>query len=334
MGHSMGGVVATALLPNPNISAIFTMSTPHTLPPVRFDRRIDHIYADNYQHLVSDSTPILSLCGGATDLMIPSESCVLPPSVLKDAASPYRRTIFTSALEGCWTGVGHLAMVWCHQVRWRVARAALEVAASKTPEQRFISIDRWLRDGLSLPSLDTPFEGLPSQAGPSHVIPANQPLLVREPAGTASYLIPVPYAEEGRESVTLVLYAYKGSILSVSPYKPLPFRATVRRCRNWGTADASCSPLLPKTLRLIPSPVPNAPFPVPEEGADESDGVVLFEADLSPSAGDHVVVTVEDGDRQGWLFGGFADRNAVDVDVNLASEHNSILFFDHPLSLC
>ncbi|KAG2349887.1 hypothetical protein BDR05DRAFT_259598 [Suillus weaverae] len=27
--------------------------------------------------------------------------------------------IFTSALEGAWTGIGHREMVWCHQVRWR-----------------------------------------------------------------------------------------------------------------------------------------------------------------------------------------------------------------------
>ncbi|KAG1782508.1 hypothetical protein EV702DRAFT_386529 [Suillus placidus] len=27
-----------------------------------------------------------------------------------------RRTVFTSALEGAWTGVGHREMVWCHQM--------------------------------------------------------------------------------------------------------------------------------------------------------------------------------------------------------------------------
>ncbi|GAW00800.1 PGAP1-domain-containing protein [Lentinula edodes] len=45
MGHSMGGIVATSLLPSKDISSIITMSTPHTLPPARFDQRVDEIYA-------------------------------------------------------------------------------------------------------------------------------------------------------------------------------------------------------------------------------------------------------------------------------------------------
>ncbi|TFY75199.1 hypothetical protein EWM64_g8816, partial [Hericium alpestre] len=40
LGHSMGGVVAASLLPHPHINALITMSTPHTLPPARFDSRM------------------------------------------------------------------------------------------------------------------------------------------------------------------------------------------------------------------------------------------------------------------------------------------------------
>ncbi|THH33528.1 hypothetical protein EUX98_g695 [Antrodiella citrinella] len=69
LGHSMGGVVATSLLPHHNIAAIITMSTPYTLPPARFDRRIEGIFTRSLHSLTSDPTPILSLCGGATDLM-------------------------------------------------------------------------------------------------------------------------------------------------------------------------------------------------------------------------------------------------------------------------
>ena len=119
MAHSMGGVVATSLLPHANVSAIITMSTPHIVPPARFDRRIDRIYSANFRTLTNDPTPMVSICGGATDAMVPSESCILP---VEDSQfdPPYRHTVFASALEGCWTGVDHLAMVWCDQVRWRV----------------------------------------------------------------------------------------------------------------------------------------------------------------------------------------------------------------------
>ncbi|KAI0371559.1 GPI-inositol-deacylase [Pilatotrama ljubarskyi] len=314
-GHSMGGIIATALLPNPNISAVITMSSPHTLPPVRFDRRIDHIYADNLKDLESDPTPILSLCGGATDLMIPSESCILPSS-LKTNTSVYRRTVFTSALEGCWTGVGHLAMVWCHQVRWRIARAALEVAAVDSLDARAAALDRWLRDGHALPPVHIPSGLLELHLGEYDTVPPNQHLLVRDPVGTRSYLLPLPNPEEGVTS-RFVLYASKGSIPPVGPQRPLPFRATVYICTASETVN--CSALEPGTLKLIPSPVPGAPFPVPDEGTDESEGVVLYEADIPPGAYSHIAVKVDDGDRRGWIFGGFVDGASIVEDVRLAN---------------
>ncbi|KAH9855008.1 GPI-inositol-deacylase [Lenzites betulinus] len=317
MAHSMGGVVATALLPNPNISAIITMSTPHTLPPVRFDRRIDHIYADNFHDLGSDPTPLLSLCGGATDLMIPSESCILPALPENSKTSIYRRTVFTSALEGCWTGVGHLAMVWCHQVRWRVARAALEIAALPSPETRAVALDRWLRDGHTLPPDHLPSDSLELRPGEYYTVPLHQHLLVRNPRNTRSYLLPVPLPdlEEGLTSAKFVLYASQGSVPPISPHRPLPFRVTVYLCPD---SDTTCSPLAPETLKLIPSPLIGAPFPVPDEGSDESEGAVLFEAEVPLIARSHVAVKIDSGDGRGWVFGGFADSEPVVAEFGLA----------------
>ncbi|KAI0329552.1 GPI-inositol-deacylase [Cubamyces sp. BRFM 1775] len=316
MGHSMGGVVATALLPNPNISAIITMSTPHSLPPVRFDRRIDHIYADNLKDLASDPTPILSLCGGATDLMIPSESCILPSFAENEANSVYRRTVFTSALEGCWTGVGHLAMVWCHQVRWRIARAALEIAASPSPEARALVLDRWLRDGHTLPPGHLPSDVLSLHTGEYDIVPSGKNLLVRDPVGTRSYLLQPPVSSDGSSTARFVLYASQGSVPPVAPHKPLPFRVTVYTCSE---AEATaCSPLAPTTLKLIPSPIPGSSFPVPDEGTDESEGVVLYEADAALPAQTRIAVKIDGGDGRGWVFGGFATKEPIFADISLA----------------
>ncbi|KAI9000694.1 GPI-inositol-deacylase [Trametes punicea] len=320
MGHSMGGIVATALLPHPNISAIITMSTPHTLPPVRFDRRIDHIYADNLQALGSDPTPILSLCGGATDLMIPSESCILPSfNNSEGLGSLYRRTVFTSALEGCWTGVGHLAMVWCHQVRWRIARAALEIAASSSPEARAAVMDRWLRDGHTLPPARSPSGILQLHPGEFDLVAPNQRLLVRDPMDSRAYLLPLRMSKEGAADTKFVLYASQGSVPPIAPHRPLPFTVTVYICPDSGVETHVCSPLTPSTLNLIPSPIPGAPFPVPNEGTDESEGVVLYEADVPLTPGSHIAVKIENGDGRGWVFGGFASCEPVLANVNLAS---------------
>ncbi|KAI9064870.1 GPI-inositol-deacylase [Trametes sanguinea] len=317
MGHSMGGVVATALLPHPNVSAIITMSTPHTLPPVRFDRRIDHIYASNLKTLASDPTAILSLCGGATDLMIPSESCILP-SLGGEASTVYRRTVFTSALEGCWTGVGHLAMVWCHQVRWRIARAALEIAAAPSLEARAVVLDRWLRDGHTLPPAHSPSDVLQLRPGDFDLIPQRQSLLVRNPVGTHTYVLSPPAIGDGQSGVKFILYASQGSVPPVAPHRPFPFRTTVYVCPESHSDLTACSTLPPSTLKLIPNPVPGAPFPVPDEGTDESEGVVLYEADLV-TAGSRVAVKIEDGDGRGWVFGQFVPSEPVVTKVGLTS---------------
>ena len=55
------------------------MLTPHQLPPAHFDCQIAAIH-DYLAVLATANTPILSLCGGV-DLMVPSESCILPDAV-------------------------------------------------------------------------------------------------------------------------------------------------------------------------------------------------------------------------------------------------------------
>ncbi|KAF7792832.1 hypothetical protein EIP86_003933 [Pleurotus ostreatoroseus] len=311
MGHSMGGIVATSMLPHDNISAIITMSTPHTLPPARFDRRIDRIYSNTLNTLSQDPTPIISLCGGATDLMVPSEACILPShDHLFDP--PYRRTVFTSALEGCWSGVGHLAMVWCHQVRWRIARAALELGQASTPSERGLILDTWLRDGHTLPpNMRSGTNTLELGEDDYSVLPPGEHLALKILTDARTYLLPVP-SDLGKDTVRFVLYVSHGNIGPVAPRHALPLRASVYLCPPTG----ACNSVKPSVLKLIPAPVPGQPFPVPDEGSDESEGVVLFEAQVPVSSGSSVALRVENADGRGWVVGGF---DVMDEAVNDAS---------------
>ncbi|KAE9404806.1 PGAP1-domain-containing protein [Gymnopus androsaceus JB14] len=296
MGHSMGGIVATSLLPSQDIAAIITMSTPHTLPPARFDQRVDEIYAHNRETLHHDSTPILSLCGGATDMMIPSESCILPPSV-EGLEIPYRRTVFSSALEGAWTGVGHRQMVWCHQVRWRVARAAMELTLATSVADRGVILDKWLRDGHTLPPAENSLK----------VIPSGERLILTQPRGSRTYLLPSQKLPPG-------------SIPPISPQKPNSLLVSVALCSG-STVSLQCDTLQPVAHKLIPNPTSDSIFPVPQQGTDESEGVVLFEAEVVPATGSEaqwVAVKIERSDGEGWVLGGFVSANKIFDNVSMS----------------
>lgn len=248
MGHSMGGVVGVSLLPHPKVSAIITMSTPHTLPPARFDRRVDRIYSTNRNALLTEPTPILSMCGGATDLMIPSESCILPEALSTgNGSEPHRRTIFSSALEGSWTGVGHREMVWCHQVRWRIARAVLQLGTASTASGRANVLDTWLRDGQSLPPGYTPVIAPLALEGAEY-LSSDVRLELKNPTGSRTYVMPAPGDTSSRRR--FLLYVSQGSIPPTAPHSPLPLRASIYACSTTNT----CQPLRADSLRLIPNP--------------------------------------------------------------------------------
>ncbi|KAN0118085.1 PGAP1-like domain containing protein [Russula decolorans] len=312
MGHSMGGVVATSLLPSPNISTVITMSTPHKIPPARFDRRIAAIYEHNKATLATADTPILSLCGGAADLMVPSESCILPEVT---NGNVYRRTIFSGALEGCWTGVGHQVMVWCHQVRWRVARAALELGAASVVEPALI-LDRWLRDGRSL----SPTPGHPARFDLSQesyaVLPSGPFALRNLRKSRAVYLAPVP---EANHPIRFVAYVSEGLVLSMAPHHPSSLFVTFYLCSSTtSTPDdpssrPTCEEWHPTTLKLIPNGSPEKLFPVPHEGVDESEGVVVFEAALPERDDKHrwIAVAYTTNEERGWIVGDFVQDEPI-----------------------
>ncbi|KAF5393191.1 hypothetical protein D9757_001207 [Collybiopsis confluens] len=313
MGHSMGGVVATSLLPSKDIAAIITMSTPHTLPPARFDQRVNEIYERNREALFRDPTPILSLCGGATDMMIPSELCILPWSV---EGLPYRRTVFSSALEGSWTGVGHREMVWCHQVRWRVARAAMELTMATSSADRGVVLDRWLRDGHTLPP--PPTEQTPEtftlNEGDFEMLRPARRLFLRDPRWKSTHILPVL-----ADSPRFVLFVSQGSISPIAPQKPYVLLVSVSICLG-SSAPFQCGPLQPIVHRLIPNPVPGTVFPAPQQGVDESEGVVVFEADLtlqSLSGDQWVAVRIEQSDGEGWVVGGFVSAEKIISNVSM-----------------
>ncbi|KAH8113449.1 PGAP1-domain-containing protein [Phellopilus nigrolimitatus] len=328
-GHSMGGIVAVSLLPSPHISTVITMSTPHGAPPARFDARMDRIFADAHVHIARDPTPILSVCGGVTDTMIPSEFCALPPQVDADVNVGFRKTVFSSALEGCWSGVGHREMVWCHQVRWRVAKAMLELGGAETETDKAYILNKWFRDGIDLPSFDANDAevGLYNFQDALEITHEDSPLVISDPRETRLYKFPILAGDQALYPRDFVLYLSEGTISPVAPASPLSLEVSVFFCRNKPDLSSSspdsrpvCESLRPSSLRLIPNPVPGKPFPVPSEGVDESDGVVAFTALLPPSGDksgeEWISVKVESKTEKGWVVASLEESRDYTGDAS------------------
>lgn len=141
LGHSMGGIVArlAALEHGNTIDAIVTMSTPHLLPPVAIDAEVARIYS--VLGKLKTVPILLSICGGSADSQIASDGCALS----SDQITPEDGfAVFASGIPGAWTGVDHQAMVWCHQVRWRVARALLEMSKHDSRSAKLQAARDWL----------------------------------------------------------------------------------------------------------------------------------------------------------------------------------------------
>jgi glycosylphosphatidylinositol deacylase len=249
-------------------------------------------------------------------MLIPSESCILTQAL----NNTFRRTVFTSALEGAWTGVGHREMVWCHQVRWRIARAALELGGADSLPSRATLLDKWLRDGHFLPpnALKTEYYTLDtSDTASVEILAPGKNLLLMSPDISNTYLLPVGRDSTSSTSQKFTVLVSRGSIYSVAPQNPLLLRVSIFSCTTSSTPSHSalrCVTLEPDILKLIPNPIFGRVFPVPSEGSDESEGTVLYESHVPYTETEEqwIGVKVDGAEGQGWIAAGLSvDRPAL-----------------------
>ncbi|KAH6997495.1 PGAP1-like protein-domain-containing protein [Ilyonectria sp. MPI-CAGE-AT-0026] len=140
LGHSMGGVVARAMLVQANyqsnsINTIITMSAPHARPPVTFDGQIVQLYDEindywrrAYSQKWANNNPLwhvtlVSIAGGGLDTVVPSDytslESLVPPT--------HGFTAFTTGIPTVWTSMDHQAILWCDQFRKVVARTLYDI---------------------------------------------------------------------------------------------------------------------------------------------------------------------------------------------------------------
>lgn len=148
LGHSMGGVVARTMLRMSNyqehtINTILTLSAPHARPPISFDAAmvstyndINTYWRDSFSGVRAGKNPLedvtlVSVAGGGLDTMIPSEYTSLT-SLVPDT---HGFTVFTSSIPNVWTGMDHLAIMWCDQFRKAIVKAIYDVIDVRRPSQ-------------------------------------------------------------------------------------------------------------------------------------------------------------------------------------------------------
>ncbi|KAI5290994.1 GPI inositol deacylase [Ascosphaera aggregata] len=140
IGHSMGGVVARAVLTMSNyqantVNTIITMSTPHALPPASFDadivatyKQINDYWRESYLQQWANNNPLwhvtlISIAGGSGDSVVPSDYTSLASLV----PETHGFTVFTTTMPRVWTGVDHLSIAWCDAFRKSVIQALYDV---------------------------------------------------------------------------------------------------------------------------------------------------------------------------------------------------------------
>jgi pimeloyl-ACP methyl ester carboxylesterase len=146
IGHSMGGMVARAILTLPtyeggSVATIVTLSTPHLVPALTFDKDIVATYdqVNSYWRDMfwGDKTGefrdvvLISIAGGQSDHMVPSDYAAVSSIVPESNGF----STFTYSIPGVWTSVDHLAMAWCHQLRRAVCDAMYGIVDARNPSK-------------------------------------------------------------------------------------------------------------------------------------------------------------------------------------------------------
>jgi glycosylphosphatidylinositol deacylase len=199
--------------------------------------------------------------------------------------------------------------------------------------QRGAVLDRWLRDGR-LPPLTVGFPGWLDLNQTNYTVLPPGPVVLRALRGAGDY-VPCASPRNGfNDEVRGLCIRRLG--FSVGPHHSSSLSVSFYLCSSTSddahSPSPACQELYPSSLKLIPNPSPEKPFPVPHEGVDESEGVVVFEAELPGRDGDEhrwVAVTYSTNDERGWILGGFVEDEPTVKQFNVHGTY-SIIFY-HPL---
>ncbi|NXF65720.1 PGAP1 deacylase, partial [Ciccaba nigrolineata] len=138
VGHSMGGLVARALLTLKNfkpelINLLITQATPHVAPVMPLDRYLTDFYTAVNNHWILKAQDLrnlttLSVAGGFRDYQVRSGLAFLPRLSQHDSAL----SVVSSAVPRVWASTDHLSIVWCKELILATIRAFFDLIDENT----------------------------------------------------------------------------------------------------------------------------------------------------------------------------------------------------------
>ncbi|NXK91317.1 PGAP1 deacylase, partial [Formicarius rufipectus] len=138
VGHSMGGLVARALLTLKNfkpdlINLLITQATPHVAPVMPLDRYLTDFYTAVNSHWILKAQDLrnlttLSVAGGFRDYQVRSGLAFLPRLSQHDSAL----SVVSSAVPRAWASTDHLSIVWCKELILATIRAFFDLIDENT----------------------------------------------------------------------------------------------------------------------------------------------------------------------------------------------------------
>uniref|UniRef100_A0A8C8RMV6 GPI inositol-deacylase n=1 Tax=Pelusios castaneus TaxID=367368 RepID=A0A8C8RMV6_9SAUR len=140
VGHSMGGLVARALLTLKNfkpelINLLITQATPHVAPVMPLDKYLTDFYTAVNNHWILKAQDVrnlttLSVAGGFRDYQVRSGLAFLP------RLSQHSSALFvvSSAVPRTWASTDHLSIVWCKELILATIRAFFDLIDENTKQ--------------------------------------------------------------------------------------------------------------------------------------------------------------------------------------------------------
>ncbi|NXI70264.1 PGAP1 deacylase, partial [Anseranas semipalmata] len=138
IGHSMGGLVARALLTLKNfkpefINLLITQATPHVAPVMPLDKYLTDFYTAVNNHWILNAQDLrnlttLSVAGGFRDYQVRSGLAFLPRLSQQDSAL----SVVSSAVPRAWASTDHLSIVWCKELILATIRALFDLIDENT----------------------------------------------------------------------------------------------------------------------------------------------------------------------------------------------------------